>query len=256
MSFKRHDRPTFLRSVLSILFLLFLAQPGQAAENKIDNDIWAELLAKYVQNGVVDYAGFQSDEEKLDLYLKELAAHDPEDLTRDARFAFYVNVYNAWTVKLILTAYPDIKSIKELGNIFKTAWEKPIVQLANGTFTLDDIEHGILRPRFKDPRIHFVVNCASISCPPLRSEPYTAERLEAQLEDATRRFLNHPDNHRLDGTDFYVSRLFKWYGEDFDNDAIGFYLKYADEDLKARLQAAGQSLDVKYLKYDWGLNGN
>jgi hypothetical protein len=256
MSDKRCAGTAFRRPVLSFLILLVIALPGLALENKINNDIWAELLRKYVHEGVVDYAGFQRDEDKLDLYLAELAAYNPEELTRDARFAFYVNVYNAWTVKLILSAYPDIESIRELGNIFKTAWEKPIVQLENGTFTLDDIEHGILRPRFKDPRIHFVVNCASISCPPLRSEPYTAERLEEQLEDATRRFLNHPDNYRLDGANFYVSRLFKWYGEDFNNDAIGFYLKYADEALKARLQAAGQSLSVKYLKYDWGLNGS
>jgi hypothetical protein len=157
---------------------------------------------------------------------------------------------------LILSAYPDIESIRDLGTLLKTPWEKPIVQLATGTFTLDDIEHKILRPQFEDPRIHFVVNCASISCPPLRSEPYTAEKLNDQLEDATRLFLNHPDNYRLEGSHFYVSRLFKWYGEDFNNDAIGFYLNYANEDLKARLQAAGRTLSVKYLKYDWGLNGS
>jgi hypothetical protein len=252
---KRICRPLW-QSTATILFLLLTMQAGLAAEKHVDNTIWSELLAKYVGGGVVDYAGFQQDEDKLDLYLEELGSHDPEQLSSKARFAFYVNVYNAWTVKLILSAYPDIESIKELGNIFRTAWEKPIVQLANGTFTLDDIEHGILRPQFNDPRIHFVVNCASISCPPLRSEPYTAERLEEQLEDATRRFLNDPRNYRLEGNDFYVSRLFKWYGEDFNNDAVGFYLAYADRDLKARLQAAGQALSVSYLKYDWGLNGS
>jgi hypothetical protein len=192
----------------------------------------------------------------LDSYLDELATLDPNQLSRDARYAFYVNVYNAWTIKLILSAYPDIESIRDLGTLLKTPWEKPIVQLATGTFTLDDIEHKILRPQFEDPRIHYVVNCASISCPPLRSEPYTAEKLNDQLEDATRLFLNHPDNYRLEGSHFYVSRLFKWYGEDFNNDAIGFYLNYANEDLKARLQAAGRTLSVKYLKYEWGLNGS
>ena len=238
-----------------ILTTLLLTAVGSRAAEEINNRIWADLLEKYVDDGAVDYAGFQRDEEKLNRYLKELASMDPQQLSRDAQYAFYVNVYNAWTIKLILSAYPDVESIKELGSLFKTPWEKPIVELATGTFTLDDIEHKILRPQFKDPRIHFVVNCASISCPPLQSEPYTAEKLNDQLEDATRRFLNHPNSYRLEGTSFYVSRLFKWYGEDFNNDALGFYLQYADDDLKARLQAAGEKITIKFLKYDWGLNG-
>lgn len=255
MVFERYHRsspigPTLLWAGLLILTTVSLAVSGQA-----EHSLWAELLDKYVHNGVVDYAGFQREEAKLDRYLEELAALDPKQLSRNARYAFYVNAYNAWTVKLILSAYPDIKSIKDLGGLFKTPWEKPIVQLANGTFTLDEIEHEIIRPQFKDPRIHFAVNCASKSCPPLRSEPYNAEKLDDQLDDATRHFLNHPDNYRLEGSNFYVSRIFKWYGEDFKNDVIGFYLNYAQQGLRAELQVAGQTITVKYLNYDWGLNG-
>ncbi len=249
-----NSRPTIWPALL-ILSLLLLTSGSAAAKPAVDNQLWAELLEKYVKNGVVDYAGFQREEEKLDRYLDVLAQQEPERLSRNARYAYYVNVYNAWTVKLILSGYPGIKSIKELGGLIQTPWDKEIVRIGSQTFTLDEIEHEILRPRFKDPRIHFVVNCASISCPPLRSEPYEAEKLEAQLEDATRSFLNGGENYRLDGSNFYVSRLFKWYGEDFNNDAIGYYLQYASMDLKEKIQAAGSSLKVKYLKYDWGLNG-
>lgn len=244
-----------LLPALLVVGLLLPAAVVIAAGGDADHRLWAELLGKYVQNGMVDYAGFQRDEARLDRYLEKLAAIRPGDLTRNGRFAFYVNAYNAWTVKLILGAYPDIKSIKDLGGLLKSPWQKPIARIDNQTLTLDEIEHQILRPQFKDPRIHFAVNCASKSCPPLISEPYRADRLDQQLEEVTRSFLNHPDNYRFDGTDFYVSRIFKWYGEDFDDDVIGFYLTYAENGLKARLEAARPTLKVKYLDYDWGLNG-
>lgn len=255
MQSKRHRGGSIIGPVLIMLSLLLLTTLCFAADAQVKRDPWAELLLKNVNNGVVDYAGFQRDEAELDRYLEELAAQDPKQLSRKAQYAFYVNAYNAWTVKLILGAYPGIKSIKELGGLFKTPWEIPIVRIGPQTFTLDEIEHKILRPQFKDPRIHFVVNCASKSCPPLLSEPYAAGKLNDQLDDATRSFLNNPANYRLEGSDFYVSRLFKWYEDDFNNDVIGFYLNYAREDLKAKIQAAGPALSVKYLNYDWGLNG-
>lgn len=251
---KRHPGGSKVGPVLIISILLLLTDLCFAADGQVKQNPWAELLKNNVNNGAVDYAGFQRDEAALDRYLEELAAQDPKQLSRDARYAFYINAYNAWTVKLILGAYPGIKSIKELGGLFKTPWEKPIVRIGSQTFTLDEIEHKMLRPQFKDPRIHFVVNCASKSCPPLRSEPYAAGKLDAQLDDATRSFLNNPANYRLEGANFYVSLLFKWYREDFNNDVIGFYLNYASEDLKAEIEAAGPALSVKYLDYDWGLN--
>lgn len=255
MFYKKHHSGAIIGLALIVFCLLVLAEVSFAADGQLNQKPWAELLKKYVHNGVVDYAGFQRDETTLDRYLENLAAQTPEQLSRNAQYAFYVNAYNAWTVKMILSAYPGIKSIKDLGGFFKSPWEKPIVRVGTQTFTLDEIEHKKLRPRFKDPRIHFVVNCASISCPPLRSEPYDAKKLEAQLDDATRAFLNNPVNYRLEGSNFYVSRLFKWYSEDFEDDAVGFYLKYAREDLKADIQAAGSALTVKYLNYDWRLNG-
>jgi hypothetical protein len=136
----------------------------------VDHGIYADLLVKYVKNGVVDYQGFKSEETKLDQYLKVLENTDTKNLSRDEQFAFYANAYNAWTIKLILSAYPGVKSIKDLGSVFKSPWKKKLVRIEGKVITLDDIEHNILRPRFKDPRVHFAVNCASKGCPPLRSE--------------------------------------------------------------------------------------
>lgn len=241
--------------LLSMLIILFgggfsvsLAGPS------VDHSIYAELLMKYVKNVRVDYAGFKSDEPKLDDYLKILEAVDSKSLSEDEQFAFYANAYNAWTIKLILSGYPEVKSIKDFGNIFKSPWKKEIVRIEGEVITLDNVEHDILRPRFKDPRVHFAINCAAISCPPLRPEPFQGDILNTQLDDATRSFLNDPTSYKFDGNNFYVSRIFKWFAEDFNHDVLGFYLKYADGELKQKLSANRKKIQVKYLDYDWALN--
>ena len=128
----------------------------------------------HVENGVVDYGGFQKDEKQLDQYLAQLGRITTEKLSSPERMAFYINLYNAWTIKLILTRYPDIESIKDTGSLFSSPWSKKIVVLENKKVSLDHIEHDLLRPQFKDPRIHFAVNCASKSCPPLLENPISA----------------------------------------------------------------------------------
>ena len=244
--------PVALFSILTILFggrlSVSLAGPG------VDNSIYAGLLKKYVENGRVNYAGFKSEETKLDDYLKLLETVDSKSLSKDEQFAFYINAYNAWTIKLILSRYPQVKSIKDLGNIFKSPWKKEIVRIDGDVMTLDHVEHDILRPRFKDPRVHFAINCAAISCPPLRSEPFQGDILGAQLDDSTRSFLNDQKNYKFDGNNFYVSRIFKWFAADFNNDILGFYMKYADGDLRQKLKANQNKIEIKYLDYDWGLN--
>jgi hypothetical protein len=224
------------------------------ANPTVDHSFYAELLKKYVKNGKVDYAGFKSQEEKLDSYLKILESVDSKSLSEHEQFAYYANAYNAWTIKLILTAYPDVKSIKDLGSLFKSPWKKKIVRIDGNVITLDNVEHDILRPRFKDPRVHFVITCSAISCPPLRSKPLQGNVLNAQLDDSTRSFLNNPASYKLDGNTLYVSRIFKWYAEDFNHDVLSFYLEYADDDLKQKLEAKRSILNIKYLTYDWGLN--
>ena len=230
----------------------FLAPERSNAE--VDHALYVELLEKYVQNGSVDYRGFKNEEAKLDRYLKILEETDTKKLSRDEQFAFYVNAYNGWTIKLILTGYPGIKSIKNLGSIFKTPWKKQIARIDGDVITLDQIEHDILRPGFKDPRVHFAVNCASKGCPPLRPEPYRADILEQQLDEMTRAFINDSQRNRLEGKTLYVSSIFKWFSEDFHDDVVGFFLKYAQGDLKKQMEESKGDIQVKYLDYDWSLN--
>jgi len=246
--------------VASVVALAFLIPAcggwvGAAAAPPVDNRIYAELLTKYVTNGHVNYAGFKRDEARLDQYLKVLEQVDPERLPREEQFAFYINAYNSWAIKLILTGYPGVKSIKDLGTLFQSPWKKEFVRINGQTLTLDDIEHTILRPRFKDPRVHFAIVCASKSCPPLIAEPYLGAVLDAQLNRSTRDFLNNPANYRLDHNTFWVSSIFKWFAEDFNKDVVGFYANYADANLKKRLEANRGRIEVKYLDYDWSLNG-
>ena len=221
----------------------------------VDNSLYGELLKKYVHDGKVDYAGFKTEEKKLDRYLKIVENVDSEGLSRNEQFAFYINAYNAWTIKLILTGYPGVKSIKDLGGLIESPWKKKIVRIDGEVTTLDHVEHEVLRPRYKDPRVHFAINCSAKSCPPLRSEPFKGDILDQQLEDSTRTFINNPKSYRLEGNDLYVSRIFKWFSEDFDNDVFGFFLKYATGELKNKLEAKSDRINVRYLQYDWSLNG-
>lgn len=244
----------FLFFLLISAFLGLFSQAKQAAAVTGDHVIWAELLRKYVRAGGVDYTGFKSAESRLDQYLKILEQTDSRTLPRNEQFAYYINAYNAWTIKLILSAYPGVTSIKDLGTFWTTPWEKKFVRIDGDVITLDDIEHQILRPRFKDPRVHFAINCSAVSCPPLRSEPYQGNLLDLQLNQATRSFMNNPNSYRLKGNAFYVSRIFKWFAEDFNNDVLGFYLEFARDDLKKKLAEKKDAIQIKYLNYDWSLN--
>ncbi len=245
----------FILVVLSIS--LFWGSFGKVtsgfSSEAVDHSIYAELLRKYLRMGVVDYQGFKNDEAKLGRYLKVLEKVNTKNLSRNEQFAFYANAYNAWTIKLILSGYPGVKSIKDLGSIFKSPWEKKICRIDGGIITLDTIEHEILRPRFKDPRVHFAINCAARSCPPLRFEPYRGSILDKQLDEMARAFINNPARNRLEGSTLYASKIFDWFAEDFNNDIIGFFMKYAKGDLKKGLEA--NKGKIKYLHYDWSLNG-
>jgi len=240
--------------LLGTIFMATISRVEETVAAAEDHVIWAELLSKYVKPGGVDYAGFRSEEKTLDNYLKVLEDIDSKTMSRDEQFAYYINAYNAWTIKLILSAYPDVKSIKDLGTFLQSPWEKKFVRIDRNLLTLDDIEHRILRPRFKDPRVHFAINCSAASCPPLRVEPYLGSTLDQQLDQSTRAFINSPNRYRLDGNALYVSRIFKWFAEDFNDDVVGFYLKYARDDLKKQLTEKKDIIQVKYLDYDWSLN--
>jgi hypothetical protein len=246
-----------LRLILALLIvfinLIFSFTISHAAA---DNPAYAELLNKYVADGWVDYKGFKSKENMLDQYLLALEQIQIKDLSFSQKKAFYINAYNAWTIKLILSAYPEVKSIKDLGSIFKSPCKNKIVRIEGKTLTLDHIEHDILRPKFKDPRVHFAVNCASKSCPPLRPQPYDGDTLNEQLDEMTTAFINDPKSNHMDGNRLYVSAIFKWFAEDFNHDIVDFFLKYARGSLKTELEDKKDRIKIKYLDYDWSLNGS
>ncbi|WP_457552246.1 DUF547 domain-containing protein [Desulfobacula sp.] len=237
------------------LFVLFLFFTGNSlAKDSIDNRIYASLLKKYTMNQHVNYDGFKKDEKWLDEYLAILSHTPVRSLSKKSQFAFYINAYNAFTIKLVLTKYPGINSIKEVSSFFSNPWNKKFINLQGKTISLDHIEHKILRPMFKDPRVHFAINCASKSCPPLRDEPYEGETLENQLDDQAQKFINDKKNILIKEDTLFVSKIFKWFENDFSNNPLMFIKQYAAPDLKKRINSLREPIKINYLYYDWTLN--
>jgi Protein of unknown function, DUF547 len=230
---------------------------GTASET-IDHGIWDQLLSKYVKvsnDGVnrVDYAALkQGDAAGLKRYLAALQAVEIEKYPKDEQFAFWVNLYNAATVDVILKNYP-LESIKDIGLLGQGPWKDKVLKVSGKELSLDDIEHGILRPVWKDVRIHYAVNCASIGCPNLAPQAYTAEKLEPMLEEAARSYINHPRGFaRVDGA-LVASSIFDWYVDDWGDQAavLAHARKYASDKTKAILGAA---TEIDSHDYDWSLN--
>lgn len=216
-----------------------------------------------IENFSFDYAGAKRREAELDEYLAQLAAADLARLSRDELFALLVNAYNAYTLKSILnTMTPErpagVSSIRDISNVFGRK------EHAVGGFrlSLDNIEHNVLRPFFKDPRIHFAVNCAAVSCPPLAAEAYTGERLDEQLEAAARRTLQQRDYLRAEEGRLLVTKVMDWYGSDFVNPefhgsagSLAEYIaRYATDEVKAFIARHDGDPPIRFLDYDWSLN--
>ncbi len=213
----------------------------------------------------IDYAAIKRDPSLLKSYLAEISAVTSEQyrgFSQPQKLAFLINAYNAYTIDFILTEYPDIESIKDLGSLFSSPWKKKLFALLGEKRSLDEIEHGMIREpgRFDDPRIHMAVNCASIGCPALRDEAFVAERLDAQLDDSVRRFLGDRSRNRADKKELWVSKIFDWYAEDFEKQAgsvakwLARYAEQLSDDSQVRAAVASASLRVRFLDYDWALN--
>jgi hypothetical protein len=223
------------------------------------------ILRDHVSEGVVDYRELKVNEGSLDSYLSVLESINPSILDRNGRLAFWINAYNAYTLKLILNHYPRIESIKDIPS--SKRWKARQWSVDGKLYSLDDIEHKILR-KMNEPRIHFAIVCASYSCPDLRNEAYDAGRLDEQLEDATRNFLNNSDKGLLIseeegviwGTNYtlYLSAIFRWFGEDFEAAAgsvVDYIVPYVSDDTRDFILSHRDELKVKHLDYDWNLNG-
>jgi hypothetical protein len=224
----------------------------------VDHDAWDSFLSTYVKSvdGInrVDYGEVSSaDRAALDAYIGRLAATDVDGLDRPQQMAFWINLYNALTVQLILDNYP-LASIRDLGGLFSSPWGRELVAVAGVDLTLDDIEHRILRPIWRDPRIHYAVNCASLGCPNLAMDAYKADRLDRQLDAAARAYVNHPRGVEVTNDGLRLSQIYDWYSADFGGSEAGVVAhlrQHAAPDLADRL--AGRPRVAGY-RYDWGLN--
>ena len=221
----------------------------------ISHELFDEQLRQYVDDdGWVDYDGWLQDTARLNAYLDLLESHHPNDAnwSRDEQLAYWINAYNAYTVKLILDHWPvtSIKDIKDGTAFINSVWDIKFFEIEGVEYDLNNLEHGIIRPKFEDQRIHAAVNCASVSCPPLRNGAFTAAELDAQLDEQARAWFAGFRNDLSDPANPKVSSILKWYGGDFEwggGSVEGFIEEYGGVDLP-------EGAKLEYLDYDWGIN--
>jgi len=284
--------------ILALFLVSLLIQPAQNSftiisygleEVKTDSfdhsyATYNSLLNRYVKNARVNYEGFINSRAEFETFLRTLGSVDKdvfESWTEEQRLAFWINAYNAFTIKAIIDHYPIKRSFTLVGIFYapsnsilqiKGVWTKLQFRALGNMVTLDEIEHQILRKKFNEPRIHMAINCASISCPDLRNEAYTPEKLEEQLADASINFVNNPDKgvyvNEQSGK-VKLSKIFKWFGDDFinnygskklfnnyslkENAVLNFTSEYIEsEEVKEYLM--NNKLKIGYLGYDWHLN--
>jgi hypothetical protein len=269
-----HRRHAF--TILALGSLLFSPTVVLAGNASFDHSYaqWDSLLkahVKWLPDGKqtrVDYRGFANQRPVLQQILEQWSAVTPAAFaafTQEQRMAFLINAYNGFTVELILTKYPNVKSIKDIGSFLVSPWKGKFFTLLGEARNLDWIENDQLRSKFNDPRVHTAINCASIGCPALRPEAFTAAAISAQLADGMARFMGDHTRNRFNAQSgkLEVSSIFKWFREDFEKGNKGFsrledvFAVYADQltdGTAARGKLTAKTVDVVFLDYDWSLN--
>lgn len=230
--------------IFTVLTLFSFTTDVQAQKNHIDHMVWDQLLLLNVSNdGKVDYKGFIRDKFLFDKYFKSLSTNYPaENSETTEKLAYWVNLYNAIVMKMVIDHYP-IKSINDLEN----PWKKKSITINNKEYSLDDIEHKVLR-KMNEPRIHFLLNCAATSSPKLWNRAYTSRNITQALEEKTIEYINDPSKNLVASDNVKLSKVFEWYAKDFDNGNIKNYVnQYAREKIQ-------NSIKIAYLEYDWSLN--
>ena len=251
-----------MRLVVGLMFFMHIAwcfgETGTHLKATFDHshDAFTQVLQKVVhpqgRASRVDFRQLTQDPDRLSTYLATLSSASQQQFngfTKPQQLAFLINAYNGYQLKLVIDNYP-IGSIKDVGNFFRSPWDIEFFQLFGDDASLNLIEHGMIREQFNEPRIHFAVNCASISCPPLQRVAFQAVQLDEQLEAATVNFLNDKSVNRVDPNSnrLLVSKIFDWYGEDFD-DVTAFILSKMQG-----VESSNRAFKLDYLDYDWGLN--
>jgi len=226
----------------------------EGASRPITHEQWTQLLQKHVSDaGNVDYEGFIQDSVAFQEYLSLLSNHHPNDThwTQQQQLAYWINAYNAFTVQLIVDHYPidGIKEIKGGVPFVNSVWDIKFINIEDRTYDLNNIEHGILRKHFEEPRIHFAINCASVSCPALLNEAYISEHIEEQLDLMAVRFINDLSRNEISAEKIKISKIFKWFSGDFKKkgDLKTFLNKYANTKIN-------DYASIDYLDYNWNLN--
>lgn len=255
--------PMAKKKILLVVLLLLVATLVLTSGDKkervvvsepIDHSTWDSLLKKHVdEEGWVDYKGFIKDKAELQHYLDLLSDHPPTVRTwsESEQLAYWINAYNAFTIKLIIDNYP-LESIRDIQigipGIY-TVWHKEFFEIGGSSSSLDEIEHEILRKQFDEPRIHFAIVCASISCPQLRNEAFTADLLETQLQEQGVKFINDPSRNSISQDKVSISKIFSWFKGDFTKNGslIEFLNRFSSTQISSKAK-------VNYLDYDWGLN--
>ena len=210
------------------------------------NALFDGVLKKYVDaQGFVNYAGLKKNPADLNKYLDMLSATKTSGFSRNEGLAFWSNAYNAFTLKLMIDNYP-LKSITDLKFGGKTAWDYVWITIDGKKLSLNQIENEILRPKYKEPRIHFIINCASFSCPVLLNKALTADNVQALMTQQAKRFINDPKRNKISSNSAQVSKLFDWYGADF-GDLRVFLNKYSDTKIQ-------EGTKIGFMEYDWSLN--
>jgi hypothetical protein len=222
----------------------------------VNHSQWDKLLRLYVDEaGNVNYQKWIKHQDDLNAYLQTIQDNPPDEETwsDNEKIAYWINAYNAFTIKLILNHYP-VKSIKDIGSSIQipfvnTPWDIKFIAIGGKRYDLNNLEHSILRKEFDEPRIHFAIVCASASCPKLRREAYTAEKLNDQLNDQTRTFLADPDKNRINTKAVVISKIFSWFRGDFTKKQklLEFLDSYTDVNISP-------DASISFMDYDWSLN--
>lgn len=242
---------------LVLIVFCFLCSPAALAYQS-PGDIYADQVRRFVKDGHVDYTDWKKEADKLSVYLDFLSKDNPNQMSENVQIAYYINAYNAWVVKLILDNFPGIRSIKDIGGFFQSPEHIKFIKIGNDNYSLGYIRNGILRKRYKDPRILFALNSATKGCPALVPEVYQGDKLDQQLERATFNYINDPMLNYMDGDTLYLSRMFDWFEDDFGGEfgVVKFVQRYIRPEWKARIESAGDDLDIRYVGYNWLLNGD
>lgn len=229
-------------------------KPVASSSMPIQHDIWDDLMSEHVKSdGTVDYKGIIRDRAQFDQYIKLIEENHPNEKnwSRDESVAYWINAYNAFTVQLIVDNYPvaSIKDIKGGITFVSSIWDQKFITIEGHEYDLNNIEQGILRKYYKEPRIHFAVNCASISCPPLANFAFTGEQLQSQLDQMARSFLADQSKNIVSSDHLQLSKIFNWYKSDFTDELN--IKEYIDQFTDVEVSPDAK---ISYLDYSWGLN--